>query len=151
MKRFIAVVSLVLSVAACSDSDKATGPDEITIADLVGSWTAASLVFTNNADPGQTFDVVAAGGETRMTVLDHGGARIWFTLGDFSDEWDAQLGLSGNTLSATPAEATRSARAWTVSLDGNVLTLTDENASFDFTLNGGAEIPVTEVVVFVRQ
>ena len=151
MKRFVAVLSLVLAVSACSDSDDSMGPGEITIADLVGSWRASSQVFTNKANSSEVLDVIAAGGETRTTVLDHGGARTWVTFGTYSDEWDAQLTVSGNTLTSDPVEASRERRIWTFSLDGNLLTLTDANSSFDFTLSEAAGVAATEVVVFVRQ
>lgn len=151
MKRFIAVLPLVLAVAACSDSDGSTGPEEVTIADLVGSWTASSQVYTNNANSSQVFDIIAAGGETRTTVLDHGGARTWVTFGTFSDEWDAQLTVSGNTITSTPVEASRGTRTWTFTLSGNLLTLTDANSSFDFTLSEAAGVAATEVVSFVKQ
>jgi len=151
MKRFITVVSVLLSVAACSGSDKAAGPDEITIADLVGSWTASSLTFTNNGNPGQKLDLIALGGENRMTVLDGGRARTWLEFGTFSDEWDAQLTISGNTLTSQPAEASRGVQTWTFSLEGNVLELSDTSSEFDFTLAGGDAVPATLVVVLIRQ
>ena len=55
------------------------------------------------SNPAQQFDIVTAGGEVRTTVLDGGGARTWLTLGDFNDEWDAALTLSGTTLTSTPS------------------------------------------------
>jgi hypothetical protein len=109
------------------------------------------VLYTDKANPAQLFDIVAAGGETRTTVLQGGGARTWVTLGTFSDEWDAQLAISGTTLTSTPAEASRGVKNYTFTLDGNVLTLTNASASFDFTLTGAAGVPTTEVTVFVRQ
>jgi hypothetical protein len=151
MKRIFAILLLMITAAACSDSDKATGPEEITIDDLVGSWTASSQVYTNNASPAEKFDLIGAGGETRITVLPGGGARTWVTFGTFSDEWDAQLTLSGGTLTSQPVEASRGVRNWTFTLDGNILTLTDTNSAFDFTLSDAAEVPATVVVILVRQ
>jgi len=151
MKRLIAVVSTVLFLAACSDSDSGTRPEEITVADLVGSWTASSLVFTNNANSAEKFDVIAAGGENRVTVLDGGRARTWIDFGTFSDEWDAQLSIAGNVLTSRPAEVSRSVRSWTFTLEGNVLTLTDSSSEFDFTLANGTGVSATEVVTFMRQ
>jgi len=151
MKRLIALVSTVLFLGACSDSDSGTRPEEITVADLVGSWTASSLVFTNNANPAEEFDVIAAGGENRVTVLDGGRARTWIDFGTFSDEWDAQLSIAGSVLTSRPAETSRSVRSWTFTLEGNVLTLTDSSSEFDFTLANGTGVPATEVVTFVRQ
>ena len=151
MKRFITALSVMLFAVACSDSDKASGPEEVTIADLVGSWTASSLVYTNNGNPAQKLDLIAAGGENRVTVLNGGGARTWLDFGTFSDEWDAQLTVSGNTLRSQPVEASRGVRTWTFTLEGNVLELTDNSAEFDFTLAGGPAVSATQKVVLVRQ
>ncbi len=146
------IVLTALVAVACSDSSSGPeNPDAVTLADLVGSWTASSHTFTNNANSSESFDVVANGGETRTTVLNGGGHRTWFELGTFSDEWDAQLSISGTTLTSTPAEASRETRVWTFTLVGNTLTLTRSDAEWDFTLSGGAGVPATEVVVFVKQ
>jgi len=84
-------------------------------------------------------------------VLTGGGARTWVEFGTFSDEWDAQLSMSGNTLTSSPVEASRGVSQATFTLVGNTLTLTYANSSFDFTLLDGPEVAATEVVVFVRQ
>lgn len=80
-----------------------------------------------------------------------GGARTLLEFGTFSDEWDAQLTISGSTLTSRPVGASRSMRTWAFTLEGDVLELTDTNATFDFTLTGGVELPATEVVVLVRR
>jgi hypothetical protein len=135
--------------SACG-SDSTTEPDAVTIADLVGTWKATSVLFTNQANPAQQFDIVVAGGELRSTVLNHGGARTWIEFGDFSDEWDAQLSVSGSQLTSTPVEVTRPTRRYTIEMDGNRLTMTSSDASFDFTLTGATAVPATEVIVYVR-
>jgi hypothetical protein len=147
------VVLAWLTAAGCggdSGGDSPTGPEAMTIADLVGSWKATSVIMTNQANPSQKFDIVAAGGELRMTVLVGGGARTWLDLGDFSDEWDAQLTLSGNQLTSTPVEASRPTQRHTITLVGSELTATNSAAVFDFTLSGGTPVPATQVVVFRR-
>jgi hypothetical protein len=155
--RFVRSLTLIVCTAllavACSDSSSGPEPDPagVTLADLVGSWTASSHTFTNNANSSESFEVVANGGETRTTVLTGGGHRTWFTLGSFSDEWDAQLSISGTTLTSTPVESSRETRVWTFTLVGNTLTLTRSDSEWDFTLSGGAGVPATEVVVFVKQ
>jgi hypothetical protein len=146
--RYLAILSFL--AAGCGGDDPAA-PEGLTLADLVGSWTASSVLHTNNADASEQFDIVAAGGEVRTTVLEGGGARTWVTLFTFSDEWDAQLSLSGNTLTSTPVESSRGVRVSTAELSGNVLTLTNANDSFDFTLTEAAGVPTTSVTVFVRQ
>ena len=101
--------------------------------------------------PGLPSSLIAAGGENRVTVLTGGGARTWIEFGTFSDEWDAQLSISGTILTSNPVEASRIVRTWKFTLNGEILELTDANATFDFTLSGAAGVSVTEKVVFVRQ
>ena len=147
---FLSVLLLAVFTAGCSDSD-ATGPDEgITVADLVGTWRASSHVFTNNANSSESQDLIQLGGETRTTILTGGRARTWVTIGDFTDEWDSQLTIAGNKLTSTPAESTRPPVTWTFTLNGNTLTITRSDSSFDFTLGSGAEVSATETIVFVR-
>ena len=151
MRSFVLVLVAAVLTISCSDSATDSGDPPITVADLVGSWTASSATFTNNANSSETFDIVAEGGETRVTVLAGGGARTWVELGDFSDEWDALLTIVSDNLTSTPVETSRDVRVWTFTLVGSVLTLTDTTSEFDFTLTGVAGVPATEVVVFVRQ
>ena len=141
------VLTAMLGVG-CDNGEPDT--DEITVEDFVGSWTASSHTFTNNADQSQSFDTIANDGETRTTVLTGGGTRTWFELGTFSDEWDSQMSINGTTLTMTPVETTRETRTWTFTLEGTVITLTDATSSFDFTLSDAAEVSSTEVVVLVR-
>ncbi len=136
--------------AGCGDSSEPTAVDTLTIEDFVGSWSATSMVFTSNTNAGETFDVIAAGGESRFTTLSGGATRNWFDLGDFHDEWDALVVLNsaGDLLTSTPAEASRPVRQFRFTLEGNTLTLTNTNSSFDFTLTGAADTSATMVGVF---
>lgn len=153
------LAALAVLSSACSDGSTAPdiddgGPNDdtgATIADLVGSWTASSVVYTNKANAAEQIDIVAAGGELRTTVLNHGGARTWLTFGLVNDEWDAQLTLNGDQLTSTPVESTRPTRRHTVALAGDQMTLTSSDATFDFTLSGADPVPANQVIVFVRQ
>jgi hypothetical protein len=137
---------------ACGDSSEPTAVDTLTIEDFVGSWSATSQVFTSNSNASETFDVIAAGGGSRFTMLSGGRTRSWFDLGDFHDEWDALVTLNGagDLLTSTPAEASRPVRQFTFTLNGNTLTLTETSSSFDFTLTGAAETSATMVAVFQK-
>ena len=144
---------VIFCVAGCGGDDDGgvMEPDPITVADFVGSWTAASVVFTSNADAGQQVDIVALGGEVRSTVLSGGGTRTWIETTGTSDEWDSQMTVSGSTVTMVPAEAGRPTRMYTYSFAGpDNLTLTDTGSEFDFTLGGAAPVPATEVIRFVR-
>jgi len=146
---YSALASCALFAGACGN-DQPTEVNSLTINDLVGSWEAASVMYTSNAAPSQQFDLIANGGETRVTVLPGGGARTWVDFGAFHDEWDAQLTLNGSTLTSTPVEASRAVRQYDVVLEGSTLTLTDDNASFDFTLSDLPPTPAAEVAVLIR-
>jgi hypothetical protein len=147
--RALALVAIGALLSGCGDST--SEPEGTSIQDLVGSWKASSALFTNQANPSQQFDVVGAGGEIRMTILEGGRARTWVELGDFSDEWDALFTISGNQLTSTPAEAARPPRQYTFELQGDRLTISRSDAQFDFTLEGGNEVSATEVFVYQRQ
>ena len=142
---------LVLAAVISGCGDSTSEPEtSVTINDLVGSWIATSAVFTNKTNSAQTFDIVASGGELRVTVLQSGGARTWLTIGSFEDEWDSSLKIVGTQLTSTPAEATRPTRHYTVAMSAGELTLTSGDANFDFTLSGAAGVAANEVVTFVR-
>ena len=153
--RRIAPCLLLLALAAgCGGDDNPTEPPPpasgTTIADVVGSWSATSSVHTNNADSSETLDAIAAGAELRFTMLTGGGTRTWVEFGAFSDEWDAAVTISGSALTSNPVEEGRPTRVFQFTLVGGVLTLTDANSEFDFTLADGAPVSTTEVIVFAR-
>jgi hypothetical protein len=150
LRRFAPVLVFTVLLAACGEDDPTQPADVVTIADFVGSWTATSLVYTNNADAGETFDLVAAGGEARFTMLDGGGTRTWIELGTFSDEWDSAASLQGDNIVMDPVEVGRETRVWAYTLVNGVLTVTDTDSEFDFTLSDAPPVSATEVVVFVR-
>jgi ABC-type glycerol-3-phosphate transport system substrate-binding protein len=140
-------VATTTTTATATTTAPAPAP-VITISDLVGSWTATSHVYTGPG--GDEFDLIANGGETRVTVLDNGGARTWVTIGEISDEWDAQLSLSGGQLISTPVEAERGTNEWDFTLEDDTLTMTRADSSFDFTLSGAEPTEAIETLVFVR-
>lgn len=149
-RSLVACLLLAVLVAGCGDDDPTSPEGGITLGDLVGSWIATSDTHTNSADPTETFDMIAAGGEVRVTVLASGGVRTWVDFGTFSDEWDSAVTLSGNSLTSDPVEVGRPTVVWTVTLVNDVLTLTRPDGEWDFTLTGAPPVSTTEVVVFVR-
>lgn len=149
------LLTTALLLAACGGGDGPTGPGgdsgtALAVTDLIGSWKATSVIHTSKSNSSQTFDVIAGGGEVRFTMLANTGTRTWTSFGGVSDEWDSAVSLSGNVLTTTPVEAGRPARTWTVSLANNVLTMTDSDSMWDFTLSGAPPVSTVEVIVFAR-
>ena len=140
---------LIISIMSCSKEEEPV--NQITMADFIGTWQATSAIFTNNGNTSQKFSFIENGGEIRFTILAGGKVRTWITLGTFNDEWDALATLQGDMIISTPAESSRSiiTRKW--SLNGNILTLTNENDKFDFTLQGGSGVSATSVIVLQKQ
>jgi hypothetical protein len=129
------LLSALSALLLTSCDDQPTEVEPFTIADLVGSWTASSHVYTNNANSSETFDIIANGGNTRLTVLNGGGTRTWVEFGTFNDEWDALLTLNGNTLTSTPVKASRDVVNFTLMGIGDDISLTRTDSAFDFTLS----------------
>ena len=150
--RVSSIALMLVALAGCGDDDPTGSSDDaLTIEDFVGSWTGTSLVFTNNANPSESVDVIAEGAAAvRFTVLTGGGTRTWVDAGADSDEWDALVSISGNTMTSVPAESSRPTRTYTFTFVGGVLTLTDTNSEFDFTDTDATPVSATEVATFVR-
>ena len=120
----------------------------ISISDLTGNWIAISSVHTNNANAGEKFELVSNGGEIRYTMLDDGRTRTWVDFGPFKDEWDALATVSNNILTAVPAESARGVQNYTLEKNGEMITWTNKNDKFDFTLKGETPVSATSVIVF---
>ena len=152
LKLALLLLLTVFSLSCNGDDDDDPKTGGITMDDLVGSWKATSMKFTNNSNAAEQFDFIAAGGELRFTMLTGGGVRTWVEIADFSDEWDSQATLqSGNTLILTPAESSREVITFKFTLVGTTLTLTNSEDSFDFTLSGENEVSATSVTVLQKQ
>ena len=69
-RRELVLLSGLGLILACSDS---TGPDPLTISQLVGSWHLTSLVVTTHEQPPRSRDRVADGTQTQtLTVTSNG-------------------------------------------------------------------------------
>ena len=140
---------LLIVVTTSCDKDEVT--PSLSANDLVGSWEATSLVHTNNANSAQSFDMVENTAEISFTVLAGGKVRTWITFGTFHDEWDAQFSITDNILTTNPVETTREGATMSVVMEGNTVTLTNVNDSFDFTLMDEPAVATTSVGLFVRK
>jgi len=145
----LAVSTLTFNCSSDDDSSTPTPDNSLKLSDLEGSWIAISITQTNNANTSESFELVANGAELRYTMLPGGATRTWIDFGEFQDEWDAQGSLSGNTLTMTPAEANRGVKVYTVNKESNVITLTNSNDEFDFTLSGESPVSATSVTVLI--
>lgn len=115
----------------------------VTIADLVGTWNATKLEFTNKANSAQKIDVVPLGAQLRIVVEPSGRAISTLSFQGQTSVDTSQIVIRGDTLVVDD-------RRLLFTLSGNTLTITDNNESFDFNQDG-AEEPATLLAVLLRQ
>ena len=122
--RHLGISALALMLAtACGD---ATGLEP---ADLQGIWEANSMVFTSTADPTLTVDLIAEGATLELQLAAD-GMFLW-TLTEVGAAPATSTGaysVVGSTLTLTAAG---SSKAFTITRDGNNMTLT-ANDEYDF-------------------
>jgi hypothetical protein len=114
------------ALVACGDS---TG---VTVNDLEGTWTATEMVFTSQADPSTSIDLVAAGGSLTLTIRADG--TFTTAMREPGGEIDIDTGtvsVEGTVL--TIAESGQgSPTAFSASRSGDNLTLTSSDEDYDF-------------------
>ena len=135
--RVLAAGAMVVAVAACGDS---TG---ITVEDLVGTWEATEIVFTNSANTSESVDVIDLGASLTVTINSAGTVSTVFDDGQGGTDSDSgTLSVDGSTLTVggETFEAERS---------GDVLILTGED-QWDFD-EDGTDDPATLTIRLVRQ
>lgn len=132
-------------VLGCGDSTEPQG--DVTIADLVGTWNATSIVYTDNAT-GQSVNAFLFGARLQITVAANGTYTGSVTEpGGAPQAITGTITVQGGTITITDDAAPGDAAVGTFTLSGNTLTITAQD-EFDF---GAGDVPATLVLVMVRQ
>ncbi|MEN8145558.1 MAG: hypothetical protein ABFS14_11470 [Gemmatimonadota bacterium] len=135
--RVTALLTAVLAFGACGDS---TGLD---VEDLEGSWVASVIEYTDNANSANVVDIVQRDGASFTLDVDaNGNASTVFSDGLGSTDSDS------GTLNSTSTTLTLGGNPINAVRDGDVLTLTDPNDSFDF--GSGSSTSATLRIVLSR-
>lgn len=151
----VAVLVSVLAVlaAACGGDD-----DDVTLADFEGVWTGVSYTLTANDDPSLSVELISMGATITFDTDDSGNASGTFGVpeafgGPLELPVQATFELDDqDTMTITFEEELPpllTSYTGPFELDGDTMTLTDENASFELT-EGAGPVPVTAVAVFDR-
>ncbi len=144
LRTFVAPLLAVTVVAGCGDSN-GPGTSEETVDALVGTWNATSMVFTNNANSSETFDLIADGGSFSITLTAAGGFSGSSTFMDMTDTFGGTFVVQGTNLIITETgESGPETIAFTRS--GNTLTLTLDD-EFDFDDDGFDEEAILVIVL----
>lgn len=151
--------STTTTESIATTSSVAAEADTLELADLEGSWEATSFTVTSNGDPALSIDVVALGATVTAETDDAGnltgllGVPEAFGGGPEPVTFSASFEILDEETMATtfdeeiPPLLTSFTGPFT--FDGDTLTITDEEASFDF-LDGGGLVSATAVTVLER-
>jgi hypothetical protein len=146
---------VMLPIAALTGcDDDGAGPDLLTIADFAGSWEATTYRLTHAQIPAITLEVISLGVTLEMDANASGNftgsAFIPAVLvgQDLDLDFGGTFSLVGqdsliiNFVPEVPPLLTQTRAAF--QLAGNVLTLTDQDTTFDFDGDGAEEPAIFE-------
>ena len=143
MKRASIGTALIAVMAiGCSDS---TGPSA---ADLVGTWIAASYVFTETADATQTIDVIALGMSLSITFTETSMSGTMTIPGFDPEAFTSTYTLDGDQI--TISDPTEDPETLTIVVTETTLTISGGEDTFDFN-DDGQETAASYVMTFTKQ
>lgn len=155
-RRSITGTSIASAVLIATFAVGCGGDSDITVGDLEGSWQASSVAITANDDPTAAMDLIAVGGTLLLETDESGRTEASLTLpaaaggpadltaiGQFELIDQETLGVDWEQ--EIPPMLIDYSGSFT--LDGDTLTVTDENSMFDF---GSGVVPSTNAAVFER-
>ncbi|MGD2215801.1 MAG: hypothetical protein PVJ64_03550 [Gemmatimonadales bacterium] len=133
MSRSRVVVALVLSAGLFIGCDDDGGPS-LALADLVGSWIADEFEFTNQENPIESVDFIAAGLDVTMTISANGRYTIGAAdpLGSGADFIKGALLVEEGFLLVTDDDEPGETIAFSVQLSGDGLTIFTDEVDYDF-------------------
>ncbi|UCC82813.1 MAG: hypothetical protein JSW46_17890 [Gemmatimonadota bacterium] len=134
MRREVVLFALVLSTGLFVGCDDDGGPSDITLADLVGAWIGEEFKFTNQQNPAESIDFVAAGAVVTMTVAGNGRytAALANPFGSGADFLKGALLVEEGVLLMTNDEEPGETAAFSVQLSGDMLTIFSDEVDYDF-------------------
>ncbi len=132
--RAISVLAVVGTLAVgCSEST--SSEEDITIGDLVGTWTAQSVVYTAVGNPAQQYDLVAGGGSLTMVITADGTFTGTTILPDVMTwEYTGTLTVLNKTLTQDFDEEGIPTLTWTITaFADNSMTIGGAQGPWDFS------------------
>jgi hypothetical protein len=124
--RLMRTLTLVAAGALAIGCSSTTNPQDVTVADLVGTWTASRFAFTNVANTAQKFDVITNGGSFAVTVASNGTIDGTYNFIFDSGDIAGTIAVSGGvvTFVNTAASPPDTLSFTDFALNGNTFTLT---------------------------
>ncbi len=140
LQRLTLVLPLVAALAAGCGSDT-IGPSDLTIDDLVGTWTVTKLEYTSGQN-GDTHDLIHDDGATGTITVNANGTYT-YTLtapGPITQTTTGTFTVQNGAVIDSPTGQAQ--HTTTVTRNGDTVTILDESVTFDF--DGNPNTPPTE-------
>ena len=134
LQRFPLVLPLVAALAAGCGSDT-IGPNDLTVDDLVGTWTVTKLEYTSDANRGTSKDLIKDNGATGTITVNANGTYT-YTLtapGPISQTTTGTFTVQNGAVIDSPTG--QAPHTTTVTRTGDTITIVDESVTFDFDNN----------------
>ena len=140
----LTLVGLLLAMPACSgdsDGDNGTNPSA---SQLEGTWNLTEYTYTSVADPSKTENILQTQGiSVTMTISADGSFTVTTTVA-------GQSFTSSGNFNENDGEVSSPDPDTTVDLNGNTLTVTSVNGTWDFG-DGNGDVPATARQVYQKQ
>ena len=120
-RRDMALVAVALALTGCGDG---TG---LEAEDLQGTWTASVYEYVDNANSATVVDIIQRDGASFTLTVDGSG-----TASTQLDDGQGSTSSDSGTFNSTGTTLTLGGVLFAAQRDGNVLTLSDSESSFDF-------------------
>lgn len=150
LTRSLTALALAATVAVACDST--TSPEDLTVSDVVGTWTATKIEYTLLADTTEKLDIVGYGLATlTITVHESGSFTFTFTqVGNPVVTGTASLTISNGVATITGAGDIDGSYDITA-YDGTTLTMEDSPVDFDFLPPDGIDEDASVLVILQKQ
>jgi hypothetical protein len=150
MTRIAGAAVVVIALVLGCGKEEPTRPREITLAELVGTWTATKIEFTNKANSNQKIDAIQLGWKYTLTINANGeyAESLSFVSGARTTTGPVTIQGNNTILPSVFSADFGDDMSFAVTLSGNALTLTGDSA-FDFD-NNETDEPAKVVIVLQK-
>ncbi len=144
LRVFFLAVLLAALTFGCNNG-KSTGPGNVTLADMIGSWIATKFEFKSKADGNLKVDIISKGGTFTLTIsADNQVILVAMFPGQAPETDMGTISVEGDSLFLDLEDDDIKA-AYT--LFGNTLQLSVGDAEYDFNEDGTDEPATVEILL----
>jgi len=146
LTRLFLLPMIAIVAIECSDS----GPEQVTVADLAGTWSATQFRITDESGVIPSFDIKQLLGSLTITVTSNGSFTGTFKATGLSDEVPVagSISILGTSLTITFTQGLDQPISGEFVLNGDDLTITGSGLTVEFE---GETIDSATVILVMRR